>query len=183
MLLAAGFVPSLLSLSALKSRALRKGVWCKINPAARALIDAAIFYLKRGGRIKSPALLEALRKAAEEVLRLAAPIRVLAKAVGCVVTLHCHGTGRPPATVRTVRDELRWSKGKSIMSSPSALGSRLGGIPEIVDRYGAVASPSPEKIADAVAKVLETHYDRGEMMRYAFEKFSGGKERFLSWRR
>jgi hypothetical protein len=85
MLLAAGFVPSLLSLSALKSRALRKGVWYKINPAARALIDAAILYLKRGGRIKSPTLLEALRKAAEEVLRLAAPIRILAKAAGYAV--------------------------------------------------------------------------------------------------
>jgi hypothetical protein len=82
MLLAAGFVPSLLSLSALKSRALRKGAWFRVGPAARALIDAAILYLRRGGRIKSPALAEALRKAAEEVLRLAAPIRVLAKAVG-----------------------------------------------------------------------------------------------------
>ena len=45
--LAMGFVPSLLSLSALKSRALRKGIWYKINPAARALIDAAILFLKR----------------------------------------------------------------------------------------------------------------------------------------
>jgi hypothetical protein len=85
MLLAAGFVPSLVSLSALKSRALRKGVWYKTNPAARALIDAAILYLKRGGRIKSPALFEALRKAAEEVLRLTTPIRILAKAVGDAV--------------------------------------------------------------------------------------------------
>jgi hypothetical protein len=85
MLLAAGFVPSFVSLSALKSRALRKGVWYKINPAARALIDAAILYLRRGGRIKSPALAEALRKAAEEVLRLTTPIRVLAKAVGYAV--------------------------------------------------------------------------------------------------
>jgi hypothetical protein len=85
MLLAAGFVPSLMSLSALKSRALRKGVWYKINPAARALIDAVILYLKRGGRIKSPALIDALRRAAEEVLRLTAPIRVLAKAVGYAV--------------------------------------------------------------------------------------------------
>ncbi len=85
MLLAAGFVPSLVSLSALKSRALRRGVWFRVGPAARALIDAAILYLRRGGRIKSPALAEALRKAAEEVLRLAAPIRVLAKAVGYAV--------------------------------------------------------------------------------------------------
>jgi len=85
MLLAAGFVPSPLSLSALKSRALRRGVWFRVGPAARALIDAAIFYLRRGGRIKSPALVEALRKAAEEVLHLTTPIRVLAKAVGCAL--------------------------------------------------------------------------------------------------
>jgi hypothetical protein len=33
-------------------------------------------------------------------------------------------------------------------------------------------------------KVLETRYDGKEMRRYAFEKFSGGKERFLFfWRR
>ncbi len=82
MLLAAGFVPSFLSLSALKSRALRRGVWFRVSPAARALIDAAILYLKRGGRLKSQDLAEALRKAAEEVLRLTTPIRLLAKAVG-----------------------------------------------------------------------------------------------------
>ncbi len=75
-------MPSFVSLSALKSRALRRGAWFRVGPAARALIDAAILYLRRGGRIKSPALAEALRKAAEEVLRLAAPTRVLAKAVG-----------------------------------------------------------------------------------------------------
>ncbi len=85
MLLAAGFVPSLVSLSALKSRALRRGVWFRVGPAARALIDVAILYLRRGGRIKSPALIDALRRAAEEVLRLTTPIRVLAKAVGYAV--------------------------------------------------------------------------------------------------
>jgi len=85
MLLAVGFVPSLVSLSALKSRALRKGIWYKINPAARALIDAAILYLRRGGRIKSPTLAEALRKAAEEVLRATTPIRLFAKAIGYAI--------------------------------------------------------------------------------------------------
>jgi hypothetical protein len=85
MLVAAGFVPSFVSLSALKSRALRKGAWFRVGPAARALIDAAILYLRRGGRIKSPALIDALRRAAEEVLRLTTPIRVLAKAVGYAV--------------------------------------------------------------------------------------------------
>jgi hypothetical protein len=85
MLLVAGFVPSLVSLSALKSRALRKGTWYRVSPAAKALIDAAIFYLRRGGRIKSQNLIDALRRAAEEVLRLTTPIRVLAKAVGYAV--------------------------------------------------------------------------------------------------
>jgi len=82
MLLAAEFVPSLVSLRGLKSRALHKGIWYKINPAARALIDAAILYLKRGGRIKSQTLIDALRRAAGEVLALTTPIRVLAKAIG-----------------------------------------------------------------------------------------------------
>jgi len=59
------------------------GLGC--SPAARALIDAAILYLKRGGRIKSPALIDALRRAAEEILRLTTPVRILAKAVGYAV--------------------------------------------------------------------------------------------------
>jgi pyruvate dehydrogenase complex dehydrogenase (E1) component len=85
MLLAVGFVPSLVSLSALKSRALRRGMWFRVSPAARALIDAAILYLRRGGHIKSPALIDALRRAAEEVLALTTPVRILAKAVGYAV--------------------------------------------------------------------------------------------------
>jgi len=34
----------------LKSRALRKGVWHRASLTARALIDAAILYLRRGSR-------------------------------------------------------------------------------------------------------------------------------------
>ncbi len=56
-----------------------------MSPAARALIDAAILYLRRGGRVKSPTLVEALRRAAEEVLRLTTPLRLLAKAVGLAI--------------------------------------------------------------------------------------------------
>ncbi|AAL62793.1 MAG: hypothetical protein QW680_07125 [Pyrobaculum sp.] len=85
MLLAAGFVPSLLSLSALKSRALRKGVWFRLDPAARALVDATLLYLKRGGVIKSPALINALRAVAERILSSTSPLRVLAKAVGMAI--------------------------------------------------------------------------------------------------
>ena len=85
MFLAAGFAPSFVLLVGLKSRALRRGVWFRVSPAVRALIDAAILYLKRGGRIKSPALLETLRKAAEEVLTLATLMRVLAETIGRLI--------------------------------------------------------------------------------------------------
>jgi len=85
MLLAAGFVPTLMSLTALKSRALRRGVWHRASPAARALIDAAILYLRKGGRIKSQTLLQALKKAAEEILLLVTPIRVVAKTIGFLI--------------------------------------------------------------------------------------------------
>jgi len=70
---------------------------------------------------------------------------------------------------------------ESISLGVPVVGSGLGGIPEIVDKYGAVLPPLPEKVAEAVAKVLETRYDREEMRRYVFEKFgSGNVERFLS---
>jgi hypothetical protein len=85
MFLAPGFVPSFVLLVGLKSLALRRGVWFRVSPAARALIDAAILYLKRGGRIKSPVLIDALRRAAEEVLTLATPVRVLAEAIGRLI--------------------------------------------------------------------------------------------------
>jgi hypothetical protein len=36
----------------------------------------------------------------------------------------------------------------------------LGGILEVVDRFGVLMSRWPERIAEVVANVLETHYDR-----------------------
>jgi glycosyltransferase involved in cell wall biosynthesis len=72
---------------------------------------------------------------------------------------------------------------ESVSLGVPVAGSGLGTL-EIVNRYGAVAPPLPEKMAEAVVKVLETHCEREEMMRYVFEKFGGGNvERFLSWRR
>jgi len=70
---------------------------------------------------------------------------------------------------------------ESVSLGVPVVGSGLGGIPEIVDRYGAVAPPLPERIAEAVEKVLKTHYGREDMRKYAFEKFGDGNvERFLS---
>ena len=85
MLLAAGFVPTLLSLKALKSRALRKGVWFKLDPAARALLDATILYLRAGGRIRSPALAQALKAVAEKILALTTPLKILARVIGMAI--------------------------------------------------------------------------------------------------
>jgi glycosyltransferase involved in cell wall biosynthesis len=60
---------------------------------------------------------------------------------------------------------------ESVSLGVPVVGSGLGGIPEIVDKYGAVAPPLPEKIAEAVVKVLEMRYDREEMRLYAHKKF------------
>jgi len=70
---------------------------------------------------------------------------------------------------------------ESVSLGVPGVGSGLGGIPEVMDRYGAVVPPLPEEVAEAVAKVLVTRYDREEMRRYAFEMFGGGiVEKFLS---
>jgi len=70
---------------------------------------------------------------------------------------------------------------ESVSLGVPVVGSGLGGFPEVVDRYGVVAPQLPEKVAEAVAKVLEMRYDREEMSRYALKKFGRGNvERFLS---
>ncbi|ACB39437.1 hypothetical protein [Pyrobaculum neutrophilum] len=71
-----------LRLVALRARALRLGVWRFVSPTARALIDATIHYLRRGGRIKSQTLLAALQKAINEVMNLVTPLRQKAIALG-----------------------------------------------------------------------------------------------------
>jgi glycosyltransferase involved in cell wall biosynthesis len=53
--------------------------------------------------------------------------------------------------MRDVRSSVGLVKGEPSVESISlgapVVGSRLGGIPEIVDRYSAVTPPLPEKIA------------------------------------
>lgn len=71
-----------LRLVALRARALRLGVWRFVSPTARALIEAAIHFLRRGGRIKSQTLLAALQKAINEVMQLVTPLRQKAIALG-----------------------------------------------------------------------------------------------------
>ena len=70
---------------------------------------------------------------------------------------------------------------ESVSLGVPVVGSGLGGFPEVVDRYGVVAPPLPEKVAEAVAKVLDSRYDREDMRKYTFGKFGGGNaEGFLS---
>jgi len=72
MSLATVFTPMLLSLTALKSHALRKGVWRRASPAARALIAAIIFklltknYLLRAMSFR----FSAFKKRVEEVVEI-----------------------------------------------------------------------------------------------------------------
>jgi Glycosyltransferase len=63
---------------------------------------------------------------------------------------------------------------ESIGIGVPVVGSGLGGMPEIVEKYGIVTSPLPEEVAKVVAKVLDSRYNREEMRRYAFGKFGGG---------
>ena len=48
-------------LSAIYRRGLRNGNWRKLKASERALFKAALFYLRRGGRIVSALVLEKLR--------------------------------------------------------------------------------------------------------------------------
>lgn len=74
-----------LRLSAARALALRRGVWFRVRPPARALIEAVLLHLKRGGRVRSEVLLKALEAAVKEILSLALPLRVKAKAIGYAI--------------------------------------------------------------------------------------------------
>ncbi|KUO92023.1 MAG: hypothetical protein AT710_04880 [Thermocladium sp. ECH_B] len=52
----------------LRHRVVRSGVWWRIKPLSRALIDSVILYIRRGGVIKSSSLLTQLRQAVIEAL-------------------------------------------------------------------------------------------------------------------
>ena len=58
------------TLPALRTRAIRLGVWWRVSPLRRGLVDSVILFIRRGGVVKSPSLLAAIRQAALEVLTL-----------------------------------------------------------------------------------------------------------------
>lgn len=61
---------SLRTLVVVRRRAFRVGVWFRVDPFRRGLIDAAIAYLKSGWVMRSRRLIEAVRQALAEVLAL-----------------------------------------------------------------------------------------------------------------
>ncbi|GGI84205.1 hypothetical protein GCM10007112_21400 [Vulcanisaeta souniana JCM 11219] len=61
---------SLQLMQSTKRIALRLGVWWRVNSLRRGLLEAAIPYLRRGLRFKSPKALEMLREAVIEALSL-----------------------------------------------------------------------------------------------------------------
>ncbi len=72
--------------------------------------------------------------------------------------------------MRDVKSSVGIVKGKSVMSSLGFpwWGRGSAAFPRL---WINTAPPMPEKIAEAVVKVLGMHYDREEMRRYAFGKF------------
>ena len=58
------------TLPALRTRAIRRGVWWRVSPLRRGLVDSVILFIRRGGVVKSPSLLAAIRQAALEVLTI-----------------------------------------------------------------------------------------------------------------
>lgn len=106
---------SLPLLVAVKRRTLRRGAWFRVPAVKRALIDAAIAYLRRGGRA-GPRLFSALREAVEEVLRRALTLRELARRIG-----------RALAGGREVEDEVAVALGLQWMNTPRRYRRRIAG--------------------------------------------------------
>ncbi|MFP3074779.1 MAG: hypothetical protein RXR04_06785 [Caldivirga sp.] len=57
-------------LPVLRTGASRLGVWWRVSPLRRGLMDSVILFIRRGGVVESPGLLAAIRQAALEVLTL-----------------------------------------------------------------------------------------------------------------
>ena len=72
------------SLIGIRRRAVRLGLWWRVEPFKRALVDSVIMYVKRGGVVKSPSLLALIRQVAVEVLALimARSLRLIAYIIG-----------------------------------------------------------------------------------------------------
>jgi glycosyltransferase involved in cell wall biosynthesis len=60
---------------------------------------------------------------------------------------------------------------ESISLGVPVVASQLGGIPEIVGKYGGTTLPQPAKVATAILAVWERNYNREEMKAYAYKKF------------
>ena len=70
---------------------------------------------------------------------------------------------------------------ESISLGVPVVGSSMGGLPEIIGRYGVTTLPQPESIADAILRVIDAPYSVNEMRRYANDRFGEANvERFLS---
>ena len=63
-------VVSLQLIVSVRRRAIRLGVWWRIDPLRRGLLEASIQYLRRGLRFRSPRALAMLKNAVIEVLTL-----------------------------------------------------------------------------------------------------------------
>ncbi|ADN49882.1 hypothetical protein [Vulcanisaeta distributa] len=96
---------SLQLIQSIRRVAIRLGVWWRVNSLRRGLLEAAIPYLRRGLRFKSPKALEMLREAVIEALSLVLmrKVRFIAYLVGRRLT---ERLGWVRAVVRRVQDMI-----------------------------------------------------------------------------
>jgi hypothetical protein len=95
------------SLTRLRHRAIRIGIWWRIPPLKRALIDVTIVYVRHGGVVRSPVLLNEIREIILEILT-----RVLARSLIFVATIVGRAlmerTGREPRGKHALLLGIQW---------------------------------------------------------------------------
>ncbi len=100
-------VVSLQLIISVRRRAIRLGVWWRVNPLRRGLLEASIQYLRRGLRFRSPRALEMLREAVIEVLTLVLmrSVRFMAFIIGSRIA---RALGRVVRAVELIAIGIQW---------------------------------------------------------------------------
>ena len=104
-------VVSLQLLVSVRRRAIRLGTWWRVDPFRRGLLEAAIAYLRRGFRFKSPRAIAMVREAVIEALTqvLIRSVRFMAYIIGSrLITKFSQILGRAPHTTEVIALGLQW---------------------------------------------------------------------------
>ena len=104
-------VVSLQLLVSVRRRAVRLGVWWRVDPIRRGLLEAAIAYLRRGFRFKSLKAIVMIKDALIEVLTqvLVRSVRFMAYIIGSrLTTKFSQILSRAPHTTEVIALGLQW---------------------------------------------------------------------------